>query len=138
MGGKSTPGRIGGKAPRRSSGISQASPGRKKPRYKPGTVALREIRRYQKSTDLLMAKLPFSRLVRTETTSNGHAIVGGLGEGVLTKVDVVTGPRNRDKHGARVVANHAVADASYPGAARSYRGLPRSSVRGYEFVRDSC
>jgi hypothetical protein len=41
-----------------------ASPGsRKKPRYKPGTVALREIRRYQKSTDLLLLKLPFSRLV---------------------------------------------------------------------------
>ena len=41
-----------------------ASPStRKKPRYKPGTVALREIRRYQKSTDLLLLKLPFSRLV---------------------------------------------------------------------------
>ena len=37
----------------------------KKPhRYRPGTVALREIRRYQKSTDLLMSKLPFQRLVR--------------------------------------------------------------------------
>ncbi|MCJ1393032.1 centromeric DNA-binding histone H3-like protein cse4 [Xylographa bjoerkii] len=33
-------------------------------RYKPGTVALREIRRYQRSTDLLLLKLPFSRLVR--------------------------------------------------------------------------
>ncbi|KAK8205282.1 centromeric DNA-binding histone H3-like protein cse4 [Zalaria obscura] len=33
-------------------------------RYKPGTVALREIRKYQKSTDLLILKLPFSRLVR--------------------------------------------------------------------------
>src|SRR6202008_3842872 len=29
-----------------------------------GTVALREIRKYQKSTDLLMRKLPFQRLVR--------------------------------------------------------------------------
>lgn len=29
-----------------------------------GTVALREIRRYQKSTDLLLRKLPFQRLVR--------------------------------------------------------------------------
>ena len=29
-----------------------------------GTVALREIRRYQKSTDLLLRKLPFNRLVR--------------------------------------------------------------------------
>ncbi|VDO94761.1 unnamed protein product [Schistosoma mattheei] len=37
----------------------------KKPhRYRPGTVALREIRRYQKSTELLIHKLPFQRLVR--------------------------------------------------------------------------
>ena len=28
-------------------------------RYRPGTVALREIRRYQKSTELLIRKLPF-------------------------------------------------------------------------------
>ncbi|RKU41007.1 centromeric DNA-binding histone H3-like protein cse4 [Coniochaeta pulveracea] len=36
----------------------------KKRRYKPGTVALREIRKYQNSTDLLLRKLPFARLVR--------------------------------------------------------------------------
>ena len=47
---KSAPGRIGGV---------------KKPhRYRPGTVALREIRRYQKSTDLLIRKAPFCRLTR--------------------------------------------------------------------------
>ena len=33
-------------------------------RYRPGTVALREIKRYQKSTELLIHKLPFQRLVR--------------------------------------------------------------------------
>lgn len=33
-------------------------------RYRPGTVALREIRKYQKSTDLLLRKLPFQRLIR--------------------------------------------------------------------------
>merc|ERR1712154_233191 len=33
-------------------------------RFRPGTVALREIRRYQKSTELLLRKLPFQRLVR--------------------------------------------------------------------------
>ena len=33
-------------------------------RYRPGTVALREIRRYQKSTELLIRRLPFQRLVR--------------------------------------------------------------------------
>ncbi|KAM8836610.1 histone H3.3A isoform 1-T1 [Spinachia spinachia] len=32
--------------------------------FRPGTVALREIRRYQKSTELLIRKLPFQRLVR--------------------------------------------------------------------------
>jgi len=36
----------------------------KKRRYKPGTLALKEIRRYQRSTDLLLLKLPFARLVR--------------------------------------------------------------------------
>lgn len=39
--------------------------GVKKPhRFRPGTVALREIRKYQKSTDLLIRKLPFQRMVR--------------------------------------------------------------------------
>ena len=37
---------------------------RKPHRFRPGTVALREIRRYQKSTELLIRKLPFQRLVR--------------------------------------------------------------------------
>jgi histone H3 len=38
--------------------------GVKKPHcYRPGTVALREIRKYQKSTKLLIRKAPFKRLV---------------------------------------------------------------------------
>ena len=42
-----------------------ATGGVKKPhRYRPGTVALRDIRRYQKSTELLIRKLPFQRLVK--------------------------------------------------------------------------
>ncbi|RWS30899.1 histone H3 variant-like protein [Leptotrombidium deliense] len=39
----------------------------KKRRYRPGTVALREIRRYQKTTDLLIARAPFQRLIREIT-----------------------------------------------------------------------
>ena len=35
-----------------------------KHRYRPGTVALRDIKRYQKSTELLLRKLPFQRLIR--------------------------------------------------------------------------
>ena len=37
---------------------------RKPRRYRPGTVALQEIKRYQKYTELLIRKLPFQRLVR--------------------------------------------------------------------------
>jgi histone H3 len=59
----------GGKAPRKQLATARnnaaANSGVKKPhRYRPGTVALREIRRYQKSTELLLRKLPFQRLVR--------------------------------------------------------------------------
>ncbi|ETN40816.1 uncharacterized protein HMPREF1541_05096 [Cyphellophora europaea CBS 101466] len=75
-GGKTAP----GSATRRTSGAGKTTAGRgrsriqpgdptpsraKKPhRFKPGTIALREIRRYQQSTDLLLLKLPFARLVR--------------------------------------------------------------------------
>ena len=63
----------GGKAPRRQLATKAARKqgplttggGVKKPhRYRPGTVALREIRKYQKSTELLIRKIPFQRLVR--------------------------------------------------------------------------
>ena len=37
---------------------------RRRRKFRPGTVALREIRKYQKSTELLIRKLPFQRLVR--------------------------------------------------------------------------
>lgn len=62
---------MGGKAPRKelATKAKRKSPpnsgGIKKPhRYRPGTVALRDIRKYQKSTELLIRKLPFQRLVR--------------------------------------------------------------------------
>jgi hypothetical protein len=46
------------------------NPLRKPHRYRPGTVALREIRRYQKSTELLLRKQPFQRLVRAAVGAN--------------------------------------------------------------------
>ena len=60
----------GGKAPRKQLASKAArkstkAEGQKKARrYRPGTVALREIRKYQKTTDLLIKKAPFQRLVR--------------------------------------------------------------------------
>jgi histone H3/H4 len=48
-----------------SSSASSGTSGVKKPfRFRPGTVALREIRKYQKGTELLLRKAPFQRLVR--------------------------------------------------------------------------
>ncbi|WVR07232.1 hypothetical protein IAU60_004273 [Kwoniella sp. DSM 27419] len=80
----------GGKAPRLSGarGAPNPAPGRsyphepvsphKKRRYRPGTVALKEIRQYQKSTDLLIAKLPFSRVVREVAMSMSSVEAGDL------------------------------------------------------------
>lgn len=87
----------GGKAPRKDLALRAARNtyyaaarknaenfnGVKKPhRYRPGTVALREIRRFQKSCELLIRKLPFQRLVReisqdfnTELRFQSHAIL---------------------------------------------------------------
>ena len=52
------------KAAAKSSADATSKGERKKGRFKPGTVALREIKRYQKSTSLLIPRAPFSRLVR--------------------------------------------------------------------------
>jgi len=51
--------------PKKAARYPNAGSGIKKPhKFKPGTVALREIRRYQKSTDLVIRQLPMQRLVR--------------------------------------------------------------------------
>ena len=66
---KMTPAQVtgfrGGKSPSASQKKGKYT-GRKRKsrRFRPGTVALRQIRRYQKSTELLIRKMPFLRLVR--------------------------------------------------------------------------
>ena len=61
----------GGKVPRKQVASKSSSKknlsvvdSKKIHRFRPGTVALREIRKYQKSTELLIHRLPFQRLVR--------------------------------------------------------------------------
>jgi len=60
----------GGKQPRKSLSLTEPAKSQmirkvQRPhRYRPGTVALREIRKYQKSTEHLIRRLPFQRLVR--------------------------------------------------------------------------
>merc|ERR1712224_211650 len=62
---------VHGKAPRKSlaSKAARNSAGSvagqtKAKRFRPGTKALREIKKFQKTTELLLRKLPFQRLVR--------------------------------------------------------------------------
>jgi histone H3 len=67
-GGKAPAKLLATKAAQHGRAVKKAAPGtggvRKPHRYRPGTVALREIRKYQKTTELLFRKLPFQRLVR--------------------------------------------------------------------------
>mmetsp|Transcript_13294 Transcript_13294/g.53641 ORF Transcript_13294/g.53641 Transcript_13294/m.53641 type:complete len:140 (-) Transcript_13294:541-960(-) len=58
-----------GKKPRKTladeaDGVNDETTERRRRRYKPGTLALKEIRKFQKSTELLIRKAPFCRLVR--------------------------------------------------------------------------
>ena len=53
----------------KKAGKKAKAPGARKFRWRPGTVALRQIRKYQKSTALLMRKAPFQRLVRELATN---------------------------------------------------------------------
>ncbi|KPA39290.1 histone H3 centromeric protein cse-4 [Fusarium langsethiae] len=71
--------KVSGTARRSQPSAVQASrpvPGRRRYRYRPGTVALREIRQYQDSTELLIRKLPFARLVREIALSMRPADAG--------------------------------------------------------------
>ena len=75
----------GGKAPRKqlATKAAQVGPGggrREEAAPLPGTVALREIRKYQKSTELLIRKLPFQRLVRGRAGLQDGPALPGLGD----------------------------------------------------------
>ena len=56
--------RVGPKGVRVVTSAGGVVPVKKKHRWKSGTVALRQIRKFQKSTELLLRKAPFMRLVR--------------------------------------------------------------------------
>lgn len=59
----------GGKTQTKQPDAKKHQPPKKKRRYRPGTVALREIRKYQKTSDLLVAKAPFQRIVKEICTN---------------------------------------------------------------------
>jgi len=76
---------VAGKSPRDRSAVNdnlesndKSKPRRK--RFRPGTRALKEIRKYQKSHNLLIPSLPFSRLVRevAQSTASTTASIQDL------------------------------------------------------------
>ena len=102
-----------GKAQGGGKTLPASQQGTRKPRrYGPGTVALCEIRRYQKSTELLIRKLPFQRLAREIAQDLGkmsirfqsgaiialqealEAYLVGLLEDSMTKADLALASRD--------------------------------------------
>ena len=93
--------------------LCSAIGGVKKPhRYRPGTVALREIRRYQKSTELLIQKLPFQRLVLE--IAQDFTTEASPWDPALSKVNWIadpeapipaTSPRNRSRPRSTIFQN---------------------------------
>jgi len=73
---KETARKAGSKGPSKKSAkaskTASGNAGKKTRRFRPGTVALREIVRYQRGTELLLRKAPFQRLVR-EIASAGKS-----------------------------------------------------------------
>lgn len=65
---KSTPVRRDNTTTTTTTSTRRQSNNEPKRRMRPGQKAIREIRFYQKSTDLLIRKLPFARLVREVQT----------------------------------------------------------------------
>lgn len=59
------------KAPKAAGGSSGV---KRSHRWRPGTVALREIRKFQKGTELLVRKAPFQRLVREIATAHKEGL----------------------------------------------------------------
>ena len=64
----------GSKAIKKTAPAEGGMKDRKKPRFKPGTVTLREIKRYQKTVDMLLPRAAFQRLVRGITMDMDHAL----------------------------------------------------------------
>ena len=71
-------------APKSAQATAQKAIAMRKPhRWRPGTVALREIQKFQKNTDLLIRKAPFQHLVRKIALKFGKSNLGMQSTAVL-------------------------------------------------------
>lgn len=94
---------------------------RAKRRYRPGAKALKDIRKYQKSTDLLLRKLPFARVVSALSFLVGSVLRLFLGQGNCLGYD--------DRHGGlQLRCRSSMAELCSFGSSRGHRSLSCSSL----------
>jgi histone H3 len=99
--------RIGKSIPANARKNAPTTGGVKKPhRFRPGTVALREIRKYQKSTELLIRKLPFQRLVR-EIAQDFNTNLRFQAESIMALQDATEAQMVNDIENSNLMAIHA-------------------------------
>ena len=87
--------------------VFAASLRKKKHRFRPGTVALRQIRHYQKSTDRIFRFMPFRRLIQTLAHKIGTSDVRLNKEAVLAIQEAVEAKVVRHLEDANLSAIHA-------------------------------
>ncbi len=117
-------------------GVVQPANVIKKPhRYRPGTVALREIRRYQKSTDFLLRRAPFRRLVRevaqdfkSDLRFSKDALEALQEASESFLVDLMSDTNDATMHRAR--QKIMVKDLCF----MAHHGPSKSLFRGYQFT----
>lgn len=101
---------------------------RAKRRYRPGAKALKDIRKYQKSTDLLLRKLPFARVVSALSFLVGSVLRLFLGQGNCLGYD--------DRHGGlQLRCRSSMAELCSFGSSRGHRSLSCSSFRRCVSIR---
>ncbi|KAJ1276921.1 hypothetical protein BS78_05G253700, partial [Paspalum vaginatum] len=107
--------------------------GVKKPRsYRPGTVALREIRKYQKGTDLLIRKMPFQRLVR-QTAQLYKSDLRFQSHAVLALQEAAEAYLVGLFEDTNLCAIHAKRVTIMPKEAKMFSSLPGSVARGSDY-----
>lgn len=69
------PGKVkGSKVIKKAAPAEGGMKDKRKMRFKAGTVALREVKRYQKTTDMMLPRAPFQRLVRSIAMDMDHTM----------------------------------------------------------------
>ena len=108
----------------------------KKPRrYRPGTVALREIRRYQKTQELLIRRAPFGRLVRELTNEATKQVKRWTSDGIAALQEASEAYTTTLFEDSNLVAIHGKRVTCMPKDMQLIKALRREFLRTTAVVR---